>query len=338
MKYGCLMDEENDLEEVMAVRPGETEPMELGEAPLFGALCNVMSLDLYQTMMGLLCAEKPAEDAVKLPYIFLDDAFLEAYKPDSEPEEEEESPDTHFALRDLFYWLHHFKAWFEGMRRDSALWDGELFRSYAELKLGTHLPVLHRVEGDPQKMLFHINQQNPEADYHEITDSFVQSMQENPTHRYYVADGFREFLVMELNCLIQSRCTISTCRNCGRVFVAYNRSDTQYCDRPSPQESGKTCREYGAYSTRLEKVRQDEATHLYKQLYNMMQNRYRRTKGPQCPQGQLRLRQELEDFIADNKAWKKQMKAGKFAEQQYVDWLKSQKEAQMHGEHHEAEE
>lgn len=315
----------------MAVNPNETDPTEIGEAPLFSALCDMMSLDLYQTMRSLLYAEKPTEEAKKLPYLFLDDAFLEAYKPDLEPDDEEETLDTHLALRDLFHWLHHFKAWFDGMRRDSALWDVELFRSYAELKLGTSMPVLHRVESDPQKMLFHINQQNPEADYQVITDSFVQSMRENPAHRYYIADGFQEFLVMELYCLIRSRCTISTCRNCGKVFVAYNRSDTQYCDRPSPQESGKTCREYGAYITRLEKVRQDEATHLYKQLYNMMQNRYRRTKTPSCPQGQLRLRQELEDFIADNKAWKKQMKAGKFTEQQYVDWLKSQKEEQAHG-------
>jgi hypothetical protein len=335
MKYSCLMDEENYREEVTAARPGETELVEMGKGPLFGALCDVMSLDLYQTMQTLMHAEKPVEEAKKLPYIFLDNAFQKAYGAD--PGLDAETPDAHLALRELFYWLHLLKAWFDGMPKDQALWDSELFRSYVELQLGTRLPVLRRLENDQRKIRFHINQQNPKADYRGITDSFVRIMQENPTHRYYIAPGFREFLVMELYCLIQNGCTISTCRNCGKAFVAYNRSNTQYCDRPSPQEPGKTCREYGTYITRLKKVRQDEATHLYKQLYNMMQNRYRRTKSTNCPQGQLRLRQELEDFIADNKAWKKQMKAGKFTEQQYVDWLKSQKEEQTYGKHHETE-
>ena len=333
MKYGCLMDEENYREEVTAARPGETELVEMGEAPLFGALCDVMSLNLCQTMQALLHAENPMEGAKKLPYIFLDNAFRKAYEADAGLDVE--TPETHLALRELFYWLHLLKAWFNGMRGNLALWNSELFRSYVELRLGTSLPVLRRLGNDPQKIRFHIDQQNPEADYRKITDSFVQSMRENPADRYYIAPGFREFLVMELYCLIKSGCTISTCRNCGKLFVAYNRSDTQYCDRPSPQEPGKTCREYGTYITRLEKVRQDEATHLYKQLYNMMQNRYRRTKSPNCLQGQLRLRQELEDFISDNKAWKKQMKAGKLTEQQYVDWLKVQKEEQTHGKHYE---
>ena len=262
MQYCCLMDDEEHLEEVMMVKPGENDGAEMDEAPLFGALCDCMSLDLYQTMLLLLRTEQPFEEAKNLPYLFLDDAFVDAYKPEL-IDEEDETPDIHAALHDLFDWLHLFKAWFEGLRTNPDLWDGELFRSYAELKLGTSLPVLHQLENDPQKMLFLIDPRDPEPAYQQITDTFVQDMRVNPAHHIYLANGFKEFLVMELYCLIQSGCTISTCRNCGKVFVAYNRADTQYCDRPSPQEPGKTCREYGTYAARLEKVRQDEATHLY---------------------------------------------------------------------------
>jgi len=149
----------------------------------------------------------------------------------------------------------------------------------------------------------------------------------------FFADSFREVLVMELYQLLKSGETVVVCRNCGKPFAAFNRSDTFYCDRTALQDGRKSCKEYGAYYVRLEKVRHDEATHIYKQVYNCLQNRYRRTKTPESPEGNSRLKAETEEFLEACRAWKRKIKAGDAAETDYIIWLHKRKGEISNGEH-----
>ena len=78
-------------------------------------------------------------------------------------------------------------------------------------------------------------------------------------------------------------------------------------------------------------MRHDEATHIYKQLYNRLQNRYRRTKTQESPEGNSRLREETEQFLISSKEWKRRIKIGEATEQEFIGWLNQRKEEMGNG-------
>ncbi len=311
--------------------PGENRMEVLETAPLYTSLCDIMGLDLYRTMLEIGNSASPEETAAGYSYLFMDKEFCDACQ-SLDAEGSLESGEKDFTeLRRLFDWLHYLKAWFLGMQEDGRLRDPEKFRSYAEHMLGTSIPVLQPLENDPADFRQRLDPAEP--DYRAVTDAFLQSVDAGGGEDIFFADSFREVLVMELYQLLKSGETVAVCRNCGKPFAAFNRSDTFYCDRTAPQDGRKSCKEYGAYYVRLEKVRHDEATHIYKQVYNCLQNRYRRTKTPESPEGNSRLKAETEEFLGACRAWKRKIKSGDVAETDYIIWLHKRKEEISNGEH-----
>ena len=197
--------------------------------------------------------------------------------------------------------------------------------------LGTSIPVLQPLEDDPADFRQKLNPVEP--DYRAVTDAFLESVDSGSGEDIFFAGSFREVLVMEAYQLLRHGETVAVCKNCGKPFVAFNRSDTLYCSRTAPQDGRKSCGEYGAYYVRLEKVRHDEATHIYKQVYNCLQNRYRRTKTPESPEGNSRLKAETEEFLGACRAWKQRIKSGDAAEMDYIIWLHKRKGEISNGEH-----
>lgn len=310
----------------------ENEEVEVLEAaPLYTSLCDIMGLDLYQTMMEIGNSERPEEMAVQYSYLFLDTEFCDAYQALAGNGCVENDRRDFTELRGLFDWLHYLKAWFVGMQEDGRLWDAEKFRSYAEHMLGTSIPVLQPLEDDPADFRQKLSPIEP--DYRAVTDAFLQSVDAGSGEDIFFAGSFREVLVMETYQLLRHGEMVAVCKNCRKPFVAFNRSDTLYCSRPAPQDGRKSCGEYGAYYVRLEKVRHDEATHIYKQVYNCLQNRYRRTKTPESPEGNSRLRAETEEFLGACRAWKQKIKSGDAAEMDYIIWLHKRKGEISNGEH-----
>lgn len=112
---------------------------------------------------------------------------------------------------------------------------------------------------------------------------------------------------------------IKKCPNCNSFFVPLTRSDTIYCDEPAPQDLTKSCKEYGKYVAYLKKTQMDLATKLYKQIYNLKANRVKR-----CDNSKLK--EELESFIAEARAWKTDIKAGTREESDFIQWMKDVKE------------
>lgn len=356
MVYGCFMDWEAKTEKICALggsrggigdvealednsseisagnrvlEDGEVEVLEV--ASLYTSLCDMMGKDLCQVMVEIGNSERPEEMAAQYSYLLLDTEFRNAYQ-SLEGSSGAESGGKNFTeLRSLFDWLHYLKAWFVGMQGDGRLQDPEKFRSYAEHMLGTSIPVLQPLENDPADLRQKLNPAEP--NYRAVTDAFLQSVETGGGEDIFFAGGFREVLVMELYQLLKYGETVAVCKNCGKPFVAFNRSDTFYCGRPAPQDGKKNCREYGAYYVRLEKVRHDEATHIYKQVYNCLQNRYRRTKTPESPEGNSRLKAETEEFLGECRAWKQKIKSGDAAETDYIIWLHKRKGEVSNGKH-----
>ena len=130
------------------------------------------------------------------------------------------------------------------------------------------------------------------------------------------------FLILEM---IKQNVSVKKCQNCGKYFVPY-RYDALFCDNASPQDNKKTCQEYGKYANFLEKTRTDEATRLYKQIYNAKNNKARRCKTECNPEGNPTLNADLETFVSQAAKYRSNIKCGAISEDEYIAWLRDVKE------------
>ena len=106
------------------------------------------------------------------------------------------------------------------------------------------------------------------------------------------------------------------CKNCGKPFIAYNRTNTYYCDRISPQDSTKTCKQYGVQKTWNEKTKDENDWHcLYRRIYQSLQMKAKRN--PSNPQ----LKENFDNFRIDANKWKKAVKEGTKTEKEFMKWL-----------------
>ena len=150
-------------------------------------------------------------------------------------------------------------------------------------------------------------------------DVFLKEISCYPTQRSYCCHSLSELLTASMINIIEDRLSIKKCQHCGKYFIAFNRSDTKYCERPSKENNAKTCREYASYINYLDKNRSDEATKLYRSIYNSLGNKYRRSNNE-------KLNEKIKKFQSENKRWKTGVKLGHRTEEEYVEWLKSVKE------------
>lgn len=148
-------------------------------------------------------------------------------------------------------------------------------------------------------------------------------------------DGALSFYATCIYQIIKHGFAVNKCKNCNKYFVAFNRSDTLYCDRISPQDSSKTCKEYGKYINYLNKNKNDKATKMYKQIYNILGNKYRRTKTSACKNGNPRMKKNLVEFTSVANEWKEKIKSGERTEAEFIKWLQERKESAINGDNSE---
>jgi len=127
----------------------------------------------------------------------------------------------------------------------------------------------------------------------------------------------------ELCNIMEKKVIIKNCANCDRFFVPLNRSDTIYCDNPSPQDPTKTCKAIGATIARQTKERTDMATNLYRSIYMYRQMKAKRN--PDIPA----YKEAFEWYKTETKQWKADVKAGKRTEAEFIEWLKKVKEQKV---------
>lgn len=102
-----------------------------------------------------------------------------------------------------------------------------------------------------------------------------------------------------------------------------NRSDTLYCDRTSPNDRTKTCKEYGAIKAYQDNLKYNEAMGLYRKIY--MQKQMMSKRNPDIKE----YRKNFEEYKIQSKQWKKDVKQGKKTEAEYIEWLKAEKEKKV---------
>jgi len=107
------------------------------------------------------------------------------------------------------------------------------------------------------------------------------------------------------------------CENCGRVFVPEGRSDTIYCNYPSPQNKEKTCREIGAQIARANKEKNDVCTREYRKAY--MRYKMKTQRHP----GNKEAWEKFTELTTDIKEWRTRLDQGTTTTEEFLSWLES---------------
>lgn len=148
----------------------------------------------------------------------------------------------------------------------------------------------------------------------------------------FSCDSVDEFLNASICSVLNLGLSFKLCKNCGKIFVPYHRTDTLYCDRKSPQDEHLTCKEYGTKRLWYENLKQNETKKLYRNIY--MQKQMLSKRNPDIYSYQI----DFENYKRQSKQWKSDVKSGLKTEEEYLDWLKSvRKRGAKNGKHNETE-
>lgn len=109
------------------------------------------------------------------------------------------------------------------------------------------------------------------------------------------------------------------CKNCGRFFVPLSRADELYCDQPSPQDKSRSCKQYGSERLWYDRLKQDEAAKLARNIYMAKQMLVKRN--PDI----LAYRRMFDYFKTERKKWEALVKAGEKTREEYIAWLNEMK-------------
>ena len=148
-------------------------------------------------------------------------------------------------------------------------------------------------------------------------DIFVMLQQNSPFFYFsYEISNMDEYMTASFLQLIDNNYLILKCENCGKYFIAYNRTNTLYCDRPSPQEPSKNCKQYGKERKWLERTKDEKDWYsLYRKVYQTFQKKAIRNPGHK------ESKQEFDNFRIDANKWKKAVKEGTKTEKEFMNWL-----------------
>lgn len=114
------------------------------------------------------------------------------------------------------------------------------------------------------------------------------------------------------------------CRNCGRYFVPENRSDTFYCDGPSPQDPDRSCRQYNSEHLWYERLKENGTLKLCRNIASAKQMRAKRNPAS------AEYAEDLKRFRQESKQWKKDFLAGQKSEAEFAAWLQSNRGKRKH--------
>ena len=138
------------------------------------------------------------------------------------------------------------------------------------------------------------------------------------TIEYY--PSVKDFIVAKLVELYLLDKELKRCKNCNRYFVPSLRADAIYCDRPSPQKTDLTCKEYGNQKLWYLKIKEDEALKLCRNVYSAKQMLVKRNPDIES------YKKAFDKFKQESVKWKSKYKAGLKTQEQFIEWLKSVKE------------
>lgn len=135
----------------------------------------------------------------------------------------------------------------------------------------------------------------------------------------FTVSGIVDVALISLFYLIQEKMTIKRCENCGKFFVPLLRSDAIYCDRLAPQDSEKSCKEYGSKVRWYESVVGDEVLKISRNIYYAKKMLAQRN--PDKPE----YMEMYEYYKVERKKWEAEVRAGTKTREAFLTWLNQMK-------------
>ena len=131
----------------------------------------------------------------------------------------------------------------------------------------------------------------------------------------YQCNSIEDVCIASLHFLIINQYNIRKCKNCGRYFVAYLRSDAEYCTRVSPYNKKKTCREDGPKRTFEASINADGVKKTLKQIESA--RRMRKHRNPD----NWDIQTEFDEWHTAMVRWRKNYQSGVISAEQFLAWL-----------------
>ena len=201
--------------------------------------------------------------------------------------------------------------------KDPSLYTMENFMFFLHL-MGLSVPEHHlQYRFDPEKPVEDLL--NPHlriSSFEAAIRGFAKSdKSKHAVTSVYTCDGIADICMASLYHLLTLGHVIKVCGNCGKYFVPLRRSDALYCDRVSPFNASRTCKEDGSQRAFEEKLKTDEAEKLRRQIYQAKQMRVRRNPNIQS------YKESFERWKKDVNQWKKDIKKGRKTSEEFILWL-----------------
>lgn len=139
----------------------------------------------------------------------------------------------------------------------------------------------------------------------------------------YDIENIKDFCCVNIKYFIDNKIRLSCCTNCGKYFIPDKRSDTKYCNNISPQNPNKTCKEISAQTIYRESLKSD----LIKKEYTKTDQYYRTRKNrAKNEKEQEKITKRSNKFKEDYKRQSKKHKKGELTEEEFIEWIKNQKD------------
>ncbi len=130
-----------------------------------------------------------------------------------------------------------------------------------------------------------------------------------------------DFIILTIYYVFKNGYKFKRCKNCGRFFIPFSRSDEIYCNNISPQDSTRTCKKYGTEKLWYDRIKNDEVAKLSRNIYTAKQMLVKRNPD-------IKDYKEMFDYYkAEREKWKKLVNCGEKSRDEYVEWLEQMKKA-----------
>lgn len=153
------------------------------------------------------------------------------------------------------------------------------------------------------------------AAMHENYESNHTEIKQRYIYKNITTPRFSQIAAISLMELARAGKVIRKCKNCGQYFIPENRSDTLYCNNPSPADPTKTCKEYGSQRLWYERQKDDELATLSRNILSAKSMLAKRNSD--LPDYKM-----FYDFFRKERIrWKKAVESGEKSREEYREWL-----------------
>ena len=150
-------------------------------------------------------------------------------------------------------------------------------------------------------------------------DVFVMLQKNSPYLIYaYEVSSIYDYMIVTFLKIVENNYMVLKCKNCNKYFIPYKRIDTLYCDRISPQNSSKNCKQYGAEQEWNRKMKEDGGWQkLQRKIYMSLQMAAKRED-----ENSNYHKENFIKYKENVKQWKKDIRDGGKTEDEFIEWLK----------------